>query len=131
MVRVSVTAEQISIESTANEAPNCEQPLEVNWQEPIIYPPKNAGGFATLIVSEPSFGDPKGPMHCTEFMMASCESRKIILKASTTPKSAEIWINGEVVKRPARGDRRVPRMAFKMSLNERGCVETPYRIGNE
>lgn len=95
-IRVRASDSSLAVESTEHRAPNCREAHAVVWPAPRLTPASHSG-VSRLVVAEPVFGASLGKGACALPSMAACDSRKIVLNARSTPKPAEIWINGEMV----------------------------------
>lgn len=95
-IRLRASGSSLAVESTEYRAPNCQEAHAVVWPAPRLEA-SSRSGVSKLVVAEPVFGASLGKGGCALPSMAACDSRKIVLKARSTPKPAEIWINGEIV----------------------------------
>ena len=95
-IRVRASGSDLAVESTEHRAPNCQEAHAVVWPAPRLTE-ASYSGVTRLIVAEPVFGASLGKGGCALPSMAACDSRKIVLKARSIPKPAEIWVDGEMV----------------------------------
>ena len=96
-VRVRASESSIAVESTEHSPPNCGEVHAVVWAAPRVETAAYSG-VSKLVVPEPAFGASLGKGGCALPSMAACDSRKIVLKARSSPRPAEIWIDGQVLQ---------------------------------
>jgi hypothetical protein len=95
-IHLRASGTSLSVESAEHRAPNCQEAHAVAWPAPRLVAASHSG-VTRLLVAEPVFGASLGRGGCALPSLAACDSRKLVLKARSTPKPAEIWIDGERV----------------------------------
>jgi hypothetical protein len=99
---VTISNGSVFVAKPGNSPPNCRPALSVNWPTPTVESGGKSAGYTKIVAANPKFGAPTGVKSCAMASMASCNSHKVILKAVSEPKGAELWIEG--VEQPDRTD---------------------------
>lgn len=72
---------------------NCKPELQASWSGPKVA--VNKDGTVTLVLATPQFGPPNGKGVCAAPAIVPCEMRRVALDVQTSPRGAEIWIEGK------------------------------------
>lgn len=72
---------------------NCKPELKAAWGGPTVR--MNKKGAVTLVLATPEFGPPTGQGACASPVLVPCERQRVAFDVQTSPRGAEIWIDGK------------------------------------
>ena len=99
---------------------------KVTWPKPLIEPHTKFRGIISITFFAVKFGAKTGVSPMIFACMAGCTKRKVILKVSSVPEGAEIWIDDEKQKYSTNTTLSVPYCTYEKT--KRLVVRIPQRI---
>lgn len=92
---LTAAGSQIDVSELKVLPPNCQPELYVDWPAPRVQPKSKFKNVTAIMIADPRFGESTGRRPCSLPAMMGCKEQKVILKVTSQPAGAEIWIDGK------------------------------------
>jgi hypothetical protein len=125
-IKILVQDNQVEVLENESRPGNGVTTYQVTWPKPTAEPHAEFKNIMSITFSPVKFGAKTGTSPEIHYMMAGCTKRKVILKVSSVPEGAEIWIDGKKQKYTTNATLSVPYCTYETT--KRLVVRIPQRI---